>query len=124
MAGFTHIHCSSRFDRSAASLEADLDDWMAKSELITLTEIDNDHRAATMREKGWAYYNAKKNNGADNCGVCWDTSVFTKKSSRVVELQNNRYYTLSNHVSPHVWAIMLMLKHKESGDRLLVSVTH
>lgn len=121
---FTHIHCSSRFDRSAESLEADLDTWMQSASLITLTEIDNDRRASRMAEKGWNYFNSKLNNGQDNCGMCWDTSVWVKKRTHVAQLENVRYQTLSHHTSPFVWAISVLLGSRVDDSTLMVSLTH
>jgi hypothetical protein len=124
MVTFTHIHCSSRFDRSAASLEADMDVWMTKADLITVTEVTNDHRAATLAEQGWKYFNSKIDNGSDNCGITWDTSVWAEQSHHVVRLENIRYWTLTHHISPMVYAITVILKHKQTNHKLMVSCSH
>jgi hypothetical protein len=121
---FHHIHCSSRFDRSAASLEADLDDWMDQSSLITLTEITNDNRAATMAEKGWAYYNAKKSRDADNTGICWRTDTWKRKNGLVLRLSSNTFDRLNGRQNLYIWAATVVLVHKSSGHKLLVSVSH
>jgi hypothetical protein len=77
---FTHIHCSSRFDRSAESLETDLDDWMSQSSLITVTEVNNDNRAAKLREKGWSYFNSKLNQGQDDVGIAWEKANWAQRT--------------------------------------------
>lgn len=124
MVTFTHIHCSSRFDRDAASLESDLDDWMGRSDLITVTEVTNDRRASRLAEKGWKYFNSKIDNGSDNCGIAWDTSVWSQQSASVVQLENVRYYTLTHHISPKVYAITVVLKNRQTDKKLMVSCSH
>jgi hypothetical protein len=121
---FRHIHCSSRFDRPAALLESDMDNWQDASDLVTLTEISNDRLAATMRAKGWDYFNAKKSQGQDECGVTWRTSMWGKTKSVTIKLNNDAYYRLDGRVADPVVSCSVVLKHRTSGHRLLVSVTH
>lgn len=121
---FHHIHCSSRYDRSAASLETDLDDWMAKSSLITLTEITNDRRAATMREKGWGYYNHNIGVDSDNCGICWASDTWKRVSGQVRRLENIRYARLNGRAGLFLYSATVVLKRVDSGHKLLVSVSH
>lgn len=123
LAEFRHIHCSSRFDRSAASLESDLDDWMAESSLITVTEIRRNQKAGQLREKGWAYYN-HGSGGADDCGVAWRVDTWRKSYGTTKKLSNNRFYTLSGKPAPPVYSCSVLLKRVGTGHRLLVSVTH
>lgn len=124
MTEFTHIHCSSRFDRSAALLETDLDSWMAVSDLVTLTEVTNDRRAATLAEKGWGYYNSKRDDGSDQCGIAWDNAVFVRKKLLTVRLENVRFKTLTHHNAQFIYAINLLLGHRTTKETLMVSVTH
>jgi hypothetical protein len=121
---FSHIHCSSRFDRSAASLEHDLDDWMTQCSLITLTEISNDQRARKMYEANWAYYNNKKSDGQDECGIAWRRDVWRRTSGRVIKLNNQEYYRRDGRVADPVVAATVVLKRYNSGHKLMVSVTH
>jgi len=121
---FGHIHCSSRFDRSAASLEADLDDWMSQVGLITLTEISNDNRANQMREKGWQYYNAKASQGQDECGTAWRMDTWRRVAATVRKLNNEQYYRLDGRVADPVVSSTVVLKRADTGHRLMVSVTH
>jgi hypothetical protein len=124
-AQFTHIHCSSRFDRSAASLEADMDDWMAHSSLITVTEVRRDQKAATLREAGWAHYNSPLGNNADVCAIAWKTSTWHRKDAFVRKLSSVRYVrALANKPGPPTYACNAVLKHVVTDQTLLVSVTH
>src|SRR5678815_4611690 len=121
---FTHIHCSSRFDRSAVSLEEDLDAWQGRSDLITLTEVNKDQRASRMKEKGWSYFNAKKDHGQDECGIAWKDSEFIRKHASVRRLNNDRFYRLNGQPALPIWSATVVLRHAPSGHRLLVSVAH
>lgn len=122
---FRHIHCSSRFDRSAASLEADIDDWIGWASLITLTEITTDSRAAQMAEKGWGYFNSKRDNGSDNCGVMWELKTWKQTKHWVVRLNKTRYKARSGtHYMAPIYAISVLLRHKGSGHSLLVCCSH
>jgi hypothetical protein len=97
---------------------------MANSSLITLTEITNNRRAATMREKGWAYYNSKKNNGEDNCGTCWDTTKWKRGWAGTRKLNNHVFYRLNGKHAEPIYSSSVILIRKDSGHKLLVSVTH
>jgi hypothetical protein len=121
---FLHIHCSSRFDRSPESLEYDLDNWMADASLITVTEVTNNARAARLREKGWGYYNAKSFQDADNCAIAWETATWHRVSGKILKLSANTFDRLHGMQNVSLWAATVVLRHTQSGHRLLVSCTH
>ena len=122
---FTHIHCSSRFDRPAASLEIALDGWMNQASIITLTEVQDERRENTLREKGWNHYSAKRGAGADNCAVAWDRSVWTSSWQGVRKLHTKKYDRFKvDKKAAFVHACTVVLKHKSSGKKLLVTVAH
>lgn len=124
MPEFRHIHCSSRFDRSAESLETDLDTWMADCSLITLTEVTNDGRASKMREKGWAYYNAKLGQSRDDTGIAWRTDTWKRKTGKVIRMSKNSFDRVNGLHNLYIWSSWVVLVHRDSGLKLLVSVTH
>ena len=121
---FRHIHCSSRFDRSAASLDADLDVWRQHCSLFTCTEVTNDQRAAQLRTKGWAYYNSKLSHDADNCAIAWDTDVWRRKLGKTIRLSANTFDRAFGMQNLYIWAATVVLVHRSSGHKLLVSVSH
>lgn len=121
---FGHIHCSSRFDRSAVSLEGDLDDWMKLADIITLTEVNKDQRASRAKEKGWSYFNAKKDHGQDECAVLWKDSEYVRKHAMIRKLNNERFYRLNGKPALPIFSASVVLRHAPSGHRLLVSVCH
>jgi hypothetical protein len=118
---FTHIHCSSRFDRSLESLEHDLDNWMQRCSIITLTEVQNNRRSGRLREKGWDYYSAKKIQGADNCAIGWSREVWSVQWQGVRKLHQHRWI---GHHFAYVHAAAVLLKHRQRGQTLLVMCTH
>lgn len=120
---FTHIHCSSRFDRSAESLETALDGWMDQASLITLTEVANQNRAARLREKGWSHVCATQKGGrADDAAVCWNKTYWNEKQHWVRRLYGS--FRSTNQVLEGLWATTALLKHTTNGQTLLVSVSH
>ena len=121
---FNHIHCSSRFDRSAESLEAALDEWMKHCSLITLTEVRRNYRAATMREKGWSYYNSPKENGSDDCAIAWKTEYWKRGWAGHRKLNNRAYYELSGRRCADIHCASVVLKRLSTGHKMLISVTH
>ena len=116
---FTHIHCSSRFDRTAASLEKDVDNWRENSSIITLTEVANDTRGATLAEAGWGYARAKKDYGADECATCYRKDTWT-----CIWQGYKKLNTRGRVYAGPVCSGDSVLKHKTSGHKLLISVTH
>lgn len=121
---FTHIHCSSRFDRSAAALEKDIDNWMDQCSIITMTEISNDGHAQKLQEQGWGYYNAKQTQGQDECAIAWRKDRWKRTAGGVMKLNNADYYRRDGRVADPVYSCDSVLKHTETGHKLLISVTH
>ena len=121
---FTHIHCSSRFDRSADTLESDLDDWMTKSSIITVTEVQNNNRASTLREKGWNYFNAKLGGGRDDCAIAWRASDWDRVTAMVRRISSVQYSRMPNAPAFYLYACTGVFKTKRTGHKLLVSVSH
>jgi len=116
---FTHIHCSSRYDRTAASLEAAVDNWRQQSSIITLTEVSRDPRGATLAEAGWGYVRAKKDYGRDECAVCY------RKDTWAVAWQGYKKLNTRGRVfAGPVCSCDALLKHRTSGHKLLITVTH
>lgn len=121
---FPHIHCSSRWDRPASALEKDLDNWMQHSSIVTLTELTNNRNAATLREKGWDYFNSKLNNGQDDVGIAWKTSIWKRKRGWTVKLTNIQFFLRNHRPAEPVYAATVLLKHATSGHEVLVSCAH
>ena len=123
---FTHIHSSSRYSRSGASLEAALDGWMANSSLITLTEVTGlPSRFMALREKGWDSFHATNGARTDDAGICWRKSAWRGQQTWVRKLTGRFRMggTNANFLSG-CWSSTVLLKHVRSGHTLLVSVTH
>src|SRR3982751_5404711 len=121
---FSHIHCSSRFDRSADALEHDLDDWMQRASVITMTEVARSSKEQAMREAGWGYWNAPTSMGvrADDCAVLWDQSEWRQQDHWVRKLHGPWHSVY--HVLAGLAATTTLLKHTVAGTTMLVSVAH
>jgi hypothetical protein len=105
-------------------MEADVDDWMTQCSLITVTEVRRDYKAGTLHEKGWNFYNAPLNNGADDCAVAWRKDTWRKYHGVYRKLNNKPFYELSGHPCAPVYACSVVLRRNSTGHRLLVSVAH
>jgi hypothetical protein len=121
---FHHIHCSSRFDRSAASLDADITDWQTKSSLITLTEVEDDHRASQLRAQGWGYYACKLGPYAADGAIGWDTTKWKQLHGAVRKLSKHTYMRAYSKRVTYIYSVTAVLKRVDTGHKLLVSVAH
>lgn len=119
---FRHIHCSSRFDRSASSLEADIDDWVKEASVITMTEVNIDKRAQQMSEEGWGFHYIPGSNPGAGDGIMWDHSVWHCKKKYQMRLSN--IAIAHGTVQAKQWFTGALLKHVKDGHTLLVVVTH
>jgi hypothetical protein len=121
---FHHIHCSSRFDRSAASLDSDITDWQTKSSLITMTEVEDDHRAAQLRAQGWGYYNCMNGPYAADGAIGWDSTKWKRLHGSVRKLEKALYQRPYSGRFTHIYSVTVVLRRVDTGHKLLVSVTH
>jgi hypothetical protein len=119
---FKHIHCSSRYDRSAASLDADISVWQQSADLITMTEVSDDNRAAQMRASGWAYYATPGGNSGADSGLCWEIATWNVVSKKSLKMSG--LYDRLNGRTVAIWSATVVLRHVKSGHKLLVSVSH
>jgi hypothetical protein len=101
-----------------------MDRWMNSCSMITITEVANDRHAATLREKGWGYHNAKKNNGADDAGIAWRKDTWYNPWRATRKLTNRTYLDVETgeRTTEYVHACSVVLKHVTSGSKILVSV--
>ena len=120
---FTHIHCSSRYDRSVASLERDMDSWMTQSSIITLTEVATDARARTMNEAGWGHWNAPSHvMRADECAIVWNKTYWREQMHMTRVLHGP--FRQERRTLKGMSACTNLLRHQQTGHKLLISVTH
>ena len=120
---FSHVHCSSRFSRAAASLESAVDTWRTKASVITLTEVGESARRRTLSEAGWGVYQASGEIGAAECATCWDLDIWQATWSQAMRLIG-RWPTSHGGTLWAVYANTVILKHKVSGHTVLFSTIH
>lgn len=76
MKTFTHIHSSSRYDRSPASLEAAVNRYIKDSDLVTFTEVEYESREKVLRKvPGWGCATGDISPRNDS-GIIWDSEVW------------------------------------------------
>jgi len=115
---FRHTHTSSRYDRSAQSLEAALDNYMKDADLITLTEVASPTRSDKIKEKGWGGIWAN-HGGGDDSAIAWRQSEFELVYADSTPLTNGRLAGSRTNI----YAARAVLEHV-SGARLVVSSVH
>ena len=118
---FIHLDRPSRDDRSAAALGEDLVGWRAKASVITLTDVENDKRAAKLGADGWGYYNSPNDDGSDVCGIAWNADLWGRYWSGRKRLTNRTYQLYSGKTGKKLYACSTVLKYKTTGHTVLVS---
>lgn len=112
-----HTHTSSRFDRSAVSLEAALDLYMQDSDLITVTEVAAEQRENKLAERGWDYITGD-HGGGDDAGIAWKRSVWPE-SIYATTIQ------LSSIVAPgrsDIYGAVAVLEHQCGATAVVICV--
>lgn len=121
---FTHIHSSSRFSRPVSSLETASDAFYRQASVVTWTEVGAPQRTPALAEAGWGYFNALTNaDGQDECAVSWRLDTWVRQWGRPLFL-TGRWQTFTGGTRWKVYAATVLLKHKTTGHKLLVSVAH
>ena len=121
---FNLIHCSSRYGRSARSLEYATDTFYKKASIVTLTEVGSVERKRAPFENGWGYFNAQGASGFDECGIAWDLDFWTVRWKKGVKVSDKWRKPWGDGFRWPVVACTVFLKHKQTGHTCLVSVAH
>lgn len=114
MKTFTHVHSSSRFDRSAESLEKAIEHYISVGSLVTFTEVASEHRERPVKDvPGWGHV-LGDHSGRDDAGIAFDKSVWelVYKTTKIVD------------ETMKVGAAFAVLRHKDTDNLLLVTALH
>lgn len=114
-----HIHSSSRYDRSAATLWAAVQRYIKDADLVTFTEVEYEHREAVLRRvDGWGCATGDLSPRND-AGIIWDNSVY-----KLVAEGNEVVAEIAANGQKPVAATWAVLDHRDSGKRILVIAVH
>lgn len=124
MKNFTHVHSSSRFDRSVGSLEKAIETYIEEGSLVTFTEVAFPWRERALVEvPRWGYILGDKSM-RDDCGIIYDKTVWRKVSGYTKVVLQPMFWKANGEKVEPTGAAFAVLEHKETGNRLLVTVCH
>lgn len=111
MARIRHVHSSSRFDRSPASLLSAFRFYTRRKNLVTFTEVTGARRKVLSMLPQWKVYA-----GHGDCAFAVLRWAFT--------VEGYGEQALTQELKRHVIAIHADLTHKRSGEKVHLGVTH
>lgn len=123
---FTYEHSSGRFDRSVASVRADLRAWEKDDSisLMSFTEFNLNPRRNALKAAGWSLYNGTEKAGADDCVIRWRKDTWTLLHRESAVVSRKKSWRTNGRLIPPQHVTSVLLKHKPTGNTLLVSVAH
>lgn len=119
------FHSSGRFDRSPASLEANVH-RLRRSGLSFGTRTEMRTHAfwdVLHADDGWGVYHPANPIGND-CSIEWDSSVWRLVSKFVLQLTDIQIHTKSGHLQPPCAATCVVLEHRLAGLEVEFEVAH
>lgn len=119
---FVHIHASGRYTASPGQVEEAMDDYMAHADMVTVTEVDNNLRARTLREEGWQAVFGNKG-PRDDCGLSIRRSKFVLLEGGTQTLSHRVYRTEAGHMSDTTEGAYAVVREK-AGVTGVVVVVH
>lgn len=115
-----HLHSSSRYDRPPATLLRALLGFVKRADIVTLTEVNSEKRAASMRKvKGYSALRGHGFPAADESGIMWRAKVWRLCWSRCRELADK---TGSQRLS--IAGLAAIFRHHLTRQKVLVVVLH
>lgn len=119
MSQFTHIHSSSRYDRSVATLKAAVLRYIKDADLVTFTEVEYEHREKVLRAvDGWGCATGDLSPRNDS-GIIWDNSVW-----KLIAEGNEVVAKIAANGQKPVAATWVVLEHRETGKRIIIIALH
>lgn len=116
-----HVHSSSRYDRSPASLSRVAHRFAATAAtVITWTEVSNDARARQLRVPHWRVYSPERTDVA----VSWVGTTWKTHATSVRTLSRFHFTTLGGHRSITQRAAVAVLDRRADKLRALVVAVH
>ena len=120
-AAVDHVHSSSRYDRSPASLHAQAERWDASSaDLVTWTEVDGARARALHRVSGWAAYTPDPTDVA----ISWRRDRYRALHTGQRRLTEHTYRTYTTGRTVTQWAAAAVLVDRRTHRRVLIVAVH
>jgi hypothetical protein len=127
MTKVNHIHSSSRFDRSDASLERAVRNYLSQASVVTMTEVNREGRERILRRV------AKELNftvitgdlsSRDDCAIIFDNDVFELVHGRTYTVQSKTYRTVDGRTVQPFGVATAVLRTKSTGRKTAWTVGH
>lgn len=117
----THVHSSSRYSRPADTLDRAAQSYARHANIITWTEVSDDHRAAVLhRLPGYQSFTP---DGTD-VATSWRERVWKLRHQSAPVLSRHHFTTTGGYLSLTQHAAVTVLERRSDGLRVLVVVAH
>lgn len=126
MTKFTHIHSSSRYDRSLASLEASAARYNSDAELVTYTEVEFERRERALRRangKAFGLVSGDESN-ANDCAIAYSKERFELLYEEQFQNATQVIYRTDGHPRELPYTTIGIFKDKKNGKTFIVGVAH
>lgn len=123
---FVHIHSSSRFDRSEASLTAAAAQYNSDADLVTYTEVEFEAREDAVRKANgndFGMISGDRGNANDSV-ICFKRERFHVLHKETFKATDLIYFTKAGHQRDPLYSTIAVLEDKRTGKAFVVSVTH
>jgi len=120
-----HVHSSSRYDRSVASLIQAAKRYKFFADIITWTEVEHQHRELALHEAlpNWRHITGDKSY-ANDCGISFRPNRFGLKFFDHDRATDSRYPNVKGMLRDPAYATYAVLEDLETGDVVVVAVVH
>lgn len=126
MSRFTHIHSSSRFDRSLASLKSASQRYFADADLVTFTEVAAEGREDAVRVAGGDEWRViAGDNGAHNdCVIAFKKVRFELLYRESFKASERTFYNSRGNPTTSKYATNAVLLDKSTNKKFVLVVVH
>lgn len=126
MTKFVHIHSSSRFDRSEASLTAAATKYNKDADLVTYTEVEFENREKAVRKangKEFGFVSGDEGHANDSV-ISYRKSRFKLVYSEMFKNSDQIIFTTAGHQRDLPYTTIAVFDDLEAGKRFVVAVSH
>lgn len=121
-----HVHSSSRYDRSVQSLTTAAKWYNDRADIVTYTEVEREARENAIRKANGDDFGfvSGDRSYANDCAISFRKSRFTLVYKENFKSTNVPFYDKGGKKKHPQWATTAVLKDKETGKTLVVTVIH
>ena len=126
MKPIVHLHSSSRYDRSAASLQAAATRYNRVADLVTYTEVEFEAREKAVRRANGTKFSLITGDisNANDSGISYRRDRFSEVYSEMFKATSRVYKNKGGRTRDVLYATIAVLEDELTGNRLVVAVVH